>query len=207
MTRHTPKTPSSPQFARCFPQVTRLGSERSCRAASRTSSTRKRCTWTSRLAVTFCRSNTRRRCRRTFQRAQELELAFLAALSAAVKETAEEFQIDYKFSSEKVVEIGHQAVLWYLSESGKVVSDPTSALLNILNAEKLLEEFLKKHPLPKPTRKEPLTEEQLMDLLPHALFTTLNAKDEEVRKYLRGKADLLILHGFLQATPDVQEAC
>jgi len=83
-----------------------------------------------------------------------------------------------------VVEIGHQAVLWYLSESGKVVSDPTSALLNILNAEKLLEEFLKKHPLPKPTRKEPLTEEQLMDLLPHALFTTLNAKDEEVRKAL-----------------------
>jgi len=144
---------------------------------------------------------------KNIQKAQERELAFLAALSAAVKETAEEQQVDYKFSTEKVVEIGHQAVLWYLRESGKVVSDPTAALLVILNAEKLLEEFLKKHPLPKPTRKDDLTEEQLKDLLPHALFTTLNAKDEEVRKYLRGKADLLILHGFLQATPDVQEAC
>jgi len=46
-----------------------------------------------------------------------------------------------------------------------------------------------------------------MDLLPPALFVTLNTKDEEVRKYLRGKADLFIVHGFLQVTPDVQDAC
>lgn len=35
----------------------------------------------------------------------------------------------------------------------------------------------------------------------------LGTNDQEVRKYLRGKADLFIVHGFLQATPDVQEAC
>jgi hypothetical protein len=28
-----------------------------------------------------------------------------------------------------------------------------------------------------------------------------------VRQHLRGKADLFIIHGFLQATPDVQQAC
>jgi hypothetical protein len=144
---------------------------------------------------------------KNIQRAQERELNFLAALSAAVKETAEERQVDYEFSTEKVAAIGHQVVLWYLREQGKVVSDPTAALLNILNAEKLLDEFLKSCPLPKPTRDDSLTEEQLRDLLPHALFTTLNTNDEEVRKYLRGKADLFIVHGFLQVTPDVQEAC
>ena len=141
------------------------------------------------------------------QKAQDLELSFISALSAAVKETADDREIDYQFSIEKVVEIGHQVVLWYLREQGKMVSDPTTKLLNILNAEKLLKEFLICHPLPKSTAKVPLTEEKLQDLLPHALYTTLNAKDDEVRHYLRGKADLFIVHGFLQVTPDVQEAC
>lgn len=149
----------------------------------------------------------REKVQANIQKAQERELAFLTALGAAVKETAEEREVDYEFSIEKVVEIGHQVVLWYLREQGKVVSNPTAALLNILNAEKLLEEFLKWHPLPKPTAKQPLTEEQLRDLLPRALFITLNTKDEEVSKYLRTKADLFIVHGFLQVTPDVQEAC
>lgn len=141
------------------------------------------------------------------QKAQDRELAFLTALGGAVKEAADKLGVNYLFSIEKVVEVGHQAVLWYLREQGKVVSDPTTALLNILNAEKLVEEFLNQHPLPKPTAKTPLTGEQVMDLLPPALFATLNTKDEEVRKFLRGKADLFIVHGFLQVTPDVQEAC
>jgi hypothetical protein len=141
------------------------------------------------------------------QKAQERELAFLAALGGAVRSAAEKLGVNYQFSTERVVDLGHQAVLWYLRAQGKVVSDPTAALLNILNAEKLIEEFLKQYPLPKPTAKAPLTVEQVMDLLPPALFATLNTKDEEVRKFLRGKADLFIIHGFLQATPDIQEAC
>jgi hypothetical protein len=149
----------------------------------------------------------REKIRMNIQKAQERELAFLAALSTDVKTAAETLEVDYEFSTEKIVEIGHQAVLWYLREQGKVISDPTAALLNILNAEKLLEEFLRQHPRPKPTAKNPLTEEQIKDLLPPALFATLNTKDEEVRKYLRGKADLFIIHGFLQVTPDVQNAC
>ena len=149
----------------------------------------------------------RERVQGNIKKAQERELAFLAALSAAVKQTAEERAVDYEFSTEKVVEVGHQVVLWYLREQGKVVSDPVAGMLNILNAEKLLDEFLERHPLPKAKGKTPPTEEQLRDLLPHALFTTLNAKDEEVRQYLRAKADLFIVHGFLQATPNVQEAC
>lgn len=149
----------------------------------------------------------RQRVTENIQNAQERELAFLATLNTAVKQAGENLEVDYAFSAEKVVEIGHQAVLWYLREQGKIVSDPAAALLNILNSEKLVEEFLKLHPLPNPTKRAPLTTVQVMDLLPTALFATLASKDEEVRKYLRGKADLFILHGFLQVTPDVQEAC
>ena len=140
-------------------------------------------------------------------KAQDRELGFLAALSAAVKNTADEREVDYTFSVEKVVEIGHQVVLWYLREQGKVVSDPAAELLNIFNAEKLLEEFLKRHPLQKDTANTSLTEDHLRDLLPSALFITLNTKNEEIAKYLRAKADLFIVHGFLQVTPDVQQAC
>ena len=139
--------------------------------------------------------------------AQNREVTFLATLSAAVKQVGDDLEVDYQFSTEKIVEIGHQAILWFLREQGKVLSDPTAALLNILNAERLVEEFLKIHPLSKPTAKEPLTEEQVKDLLPTALFSALTTDDAEVQKYLRGKADLFIIHGFLQVTPDVQDAC
>jgi hypothetical protein len=47
----------------------------------------------------------------------------------------------------------------------------------------------------------------VLDLLPHALYVTLNSKDEEIAEYLRSKADLFIIHSFLQVTPDVQQAC
>jgi hypothetical protein len=141
------------------------------------------------------------------QRAQDRELAFVAALSSAVKATAEDREINYAFSNEAIVEAGHQCVLWYLSEQGKTIADPSSGLLNILNAEKLVEAYLGKHPLPKGKGKEKLTEEILLDLLPHALYVTLNSKDEEIAKYLRSKADLFIIHGFMQVTPDVQDAC
>ncbi|HLN29161.1 MAG TPA: hypothetical protein VK395_15535 [Gemmataceae bacterium] len=123
------------------------------------------------------------RVQRNIQKAQDRELAFLAALGAAVKQAGDDLKVDYQFPTDRIVEIGHQAVLWYLREQGKVVSDPTAALLNILNAEKLVEEFLKKHPLSKLTVKGPLTEDQVNDLLPAALFATLNSKDDEVRKY------------------------
>lgn len=64
-----------------------------------------------------------------------------------------------------------------------------------------------KHPLPKREGKEKLTYEKVLDLLLHALYVTLNSKDEEIAKYLRSKADLFIIHSFLQVTPDVQRAC
>jgi hypothetical protein len=149
----------------------------------------------------------RERVQANIQIAQNRELAFVAALGDAVRRAADDLKVDYAFQADKIVDIGHQAVLWYLREQGKVVSDPTAALLSILNAEKLIEEFLKVHPLPRPTAVSPLTAEQVMDLLPPALFATLNKNDDEVRRFIRGKADLFIVHGFLQVTPDVQEAC
>lgn len=149
----------------------------------------------------------REKVRGNIARARDCELAFLAALAAAVRRTADERAVDYDFSAEKVAAVGHQAVLWYLREQGKAVSDPAARLLNILNAEKLLDEFLAKHPVRKAGGQPHATEEQLRDLLPHALYVTLSTNDEEVRRYLRAKADLFIVHGFLQATPDVQDAC
>lgn len=149
----------------------------------------------------------RERVQKNIEMSRERELAFLTALGAAVNQAADDLKVDYQFSTETIVEIGHQTVLWYLREQGKTVSDPASALLNILNAEKLVEEFLKQPQTLRPIGKALITNEQVMDLLPPALFSTLNTTDEEVRKYLRGKADLFILHGFLQVTPDVQQAC
>ena len=129
----------------------------------------------------------RERVQGNIQKCQDRELAFLATLGAAVKRAGDDLKVDYQFSMGRIVEIGHQVVLWYLREQGRVISDPTAALLNILNAEKLVDEFLNKHPLPKPTTMAPLTVDQVKDLLPHALFATLNTNDEEVRKYLARK--------------------
>jgi hypothetical protein len=138
-------------------------------------------------------------------RAQERELAFLAALAAAVAITAEDREIDYDFPADKLVEIGHRCVLWYLREQGKYLADPSVSVLNILNAEKLVEAYLAANPLPKGDKT--VTQDSVLDILPHALFITFNSKDEEIKTYLRAKADLFIIHAFLQVTADVQQAC
>jgi hypothetical protein len=141
------------------------------------------------------------------QKAKDQELTFLAALNSAVKATAEDREIDYEFSFEAIVEIGHKCIMWYMRAQGKTIADRSSDLLHILNAEKLVEAYLDHHPLSKDKCKKKLSREMVLDLLPHALYVTLNSKDEEIAKYLRAKADLFIIHGFLQITPDVQQAC
>lgn len=139
--------------------------------------------------------------------AQEYELAFLAALTSAIRTTAEEREIDYTFPLEAIAGIGHKCVLWYMKVEGKVTADPSSGRLNILNAEKLVGTFLKAHPLSEVEMRNGLNNENVLDLLPHSLYTTLTSADEEVSRYLRSKADLFIIHSFLQITPDVQKAC
>jgi hypothetical protein len=79
--------------------------------------------------------------------------------------------------------------------------------MSILNAEKLVETYLGQQMLPKARSKGNLTRDMVMDLLPHALYVTLSSKDQEIAKYLRAKADLFIIHAFLQVTPDVKSAC
>ncbi len=71
----------------------------------------------------------RERVQGNIQKAQDRELAFLAALGSAVKKAADDLKVDYQFSTERLVEIGHQAVIWYLREQGKVVSPDISSLL------------------------------------------------------------------------------
>jgi hypothetical protein len=151
----------------------------------------------------------REKVRHNIREAQERELGFIAALSAAVRTTAVDRGIDYDFPADAIVESGHQCVLWYLREQGKSVSDASSGLMSILNAEKLVEMYLEKNPLPQPKGKgkKHVTRDMLMDLLPHALYITLRSKDVEIAKHLRAKADLFIIHAFMQVTPDVQAAC
>ena len=126
----------------------------------------------------------RDKVRRNIEEAQGLELAFLAALNSAVKATAEDREIDYDFSAEMIADIGHQCILWYLSAQGKTVADPSASLLNILNAEKLVESYLFEHPLLGDKGKKKLSREEVLDLLPRALYLTLNSKEEEIARYL-----------------------
>lgn len=149
----------------------------------------------------------RKKFETNIQKAQERELVFIAALRTAVNRSAEELGVDYEFSLESIVQLGQQVVFWYLREQGKALSDPQITPLNILNAEKLLDEFLLKYPL-NTAKLDPLpSEEQVNDLLPSALFSVLNSEEQELQHYLRAKADLFIVHGFLQVTPDIQQAC
>ena len=149
----------------------------------------------------------RQKVQQNMQKAQDQELNFLAALSSAVKTTAEDREIDYEFSAEKIVDIGHQCVLWYLNEQSKAIADPSSGLLNILNTEKLVGTYLDTAPLPEEKGNVQISRDIILDLLPHALYVTLNSKDQEIAQYLRSKADLFIIRSFLQATPEVQKAC
>ena len=149
----------------------------------------------------------RDKVQRNIQKAQDQEITFLAILKSAVKTTAEDKEIDYEFSAERIVEIGHQCVLWYLNEQSNM-NDPSSGLLNILNTEKLVETYLATAPpLPKEKGKVKISRDIILDLLPHALYVTLNSEDQEIAKYLRSKADLFIIRSFLQVTPEVQQAC
>lgn len=148
----------------------------------------------------------RKKVQHSMQKAQDQEIAFLATLSSAVKTTAKDREIDYEFSAERIVEIGHQCVLWYLNEQSKSMANPSSGLLNILNTEKLVGTYLDTIHLPKEKGKV-ISRDIILDLLPHAMYVTLNSKDQEIAKYLRSKADLFIIRSFLQVTPEVQQAC
>ena len=148
----------------------------------------------------------REKVRRNIEKAQDQEITFLATLNSAVKTTAEDREIDYEFSAERIVDIGHQCVLWYLNEQGKSIAYPSSRLLNILNTERLVETYLDTTPPPKEKGKV-IGRDIILDLLPHAMYVTLNSKDQKIVKYLRAKADLFIIRSFLQVTPDVQKAC
>ena len=149
----------------------------------------------------------RQKVQQNIQKAQDQEITFLATLSSAVKATAEDREIDYEFSTEEIVDIGHQCVLWYLNEQSKAIADPSSGLLNILNTEKLVGTYLDTARLPEEKGNVQIDRDIILDLLPHALYVTLNSKDQEIAKYLRSKADLFIIRSFLQATPEVQKAC
>ena len=148
----------------------------------------------------------RERVQANINNAQDQEINFLAALNWAVKTTAEDNEIDYEFSVEKITEIGHQCVLWYLNEQSNL-SDPSSDILNILNTEKLVGTFLDSGGSRTVEGGKGIDRDIILDLLPHALYQALNSEDEDVAKYLRAKADLFIIRRFLQLTPEVQKAC
>lgn len=138
-------------------------------------------------------------------KATDRELAFRAALQMAITATAEDREIDYEYDVDGLVNTAHGCVLWYMHEQGRRFVDPISGISNVINAERLVSIYLEAHP---PANGNPkLTVQIITDILPHALYSTLNSPQADTRQYLRSKADLFIMQAFLQVTPDVQAAC
>ena len=144
----------------------------------------------------------KKRIEKNFSDSQDREVFFRAAMKSAVESASEKYEIDYKFSSEQLGEIGHKCILWYLNAQGVALTHEINGTGNILNAERLLDLYLEAFPI---------TDVALLgavkDLLPHAMFEILRSSNTEIQSYVKAKSDLFIINSFLQVTPDVQAAC
>lgn len=136
---------------------------------------------------------------------KERDIVFRDKLRSAILKTGEDEEVEYEYPIDELVQLGHDCIFWYMREQGRNFADPSHGLLNIYNAERLVERYMKEQRLPNSTAK--LDQEVIMDLLPAALNIALNAEDEQTKTYLRAKADLFIIHALMEVTPDVQRAC
>ncbi len=137
--------------------------------------------------------------------AAKREVAFRALLWASLQEVVEHQQIDYVVDFDEVIRVAHECVLWFLHEQGTQLRDGTGNLINVLNAEEVVDIFRNSSSFEKIASK--VTEDALEDILPSIVFRAINSEDPDTKAYLRGKADLFIVEAFLQASPDVQKAC
>ncbi len=136
---------------------------------------------------------------------KERDVEFRGKLRDAIVEIAEEKEIEGEYPVDKLIQLGHDCVFWYMREQGRMFADPSHHQLTIYNAERLVKRYMVEHPDPKIAKTS--DEEIVYDLLPAALNRTLNSSEEETQRYLRAKADLFMIHAFMEVTPDIQRAC
>ncbi len=134
--------------------------------------------------------------------ATESELMFRANISRVVRQVCEENEIDYAFNAKELEHFVHSCILWYMREQGRQIQNPIANLVNILNTEELVTQFLK---MEKPSLA--MEEIQIMDIAPSAIFQLVSSGDSDILSYLRSKSDIFVAQAFLQSTPDIQKAC
>ena len=136
---------------------------------------------------------------------EQREIAFRASLKEAVSWTIETNEIDYECDAEHLIQVGHNCLLWYMREQGRQLQDPVQHLLNLMNTEELVSQYLARG---KVKLNNPQADHTIvMDILPTAIYRIITSKEPDIRSYLRSKSDVFVVQAFLQSTPDVQKAC
>ncbi len=136
---------------------------------------------------------------------EDREVSFRACLREAIAAAIEDNEIDYEYDMDSLIQFGHNCLLWYLREQGKQLQDPVRNLVNIMNTEELVAQYL--HSVEDNASAPEANGAAVMDILPPAIFKVISSKDPETRSYLRSKSDVFVVQAFLQSTPDVQKVC
>lgn len=129
------------------------------------------------------------------------EIMIRASIFDAIDTAVEKNNIDYEFDRDQLMSLIHKCILWYMQEQGKQLQDPAKHILNVLNTEELMLNYLSTI-----QQHDSLTQEVVMDIAPTALYLIISTENKEIRQYLRSKSDVFIAQTFLQSTPDVQKA-
>jgi hypothetical protein len=136
---------------------------------------------------------------------EDSEFQFLGEITKCLTETVIEKEIDYAYEKYNLPLLVQKIILWFMKNQGEKFLDPYSEVINVLNAESLVERYLKEINPQLLNKKE--DREIIFDLVPHTLFKVINSKNNEIPSYLRRKADLFIIGSLMQISPDVQECC
>ena len=132
----------------------------------------------------------------------EREIMFRATIADMLKSSVDENEIDYSIDSERYEQLIHQCIVWYMREQGRQLLNPIQNLVNVLNTEELVGLYLDAN-----EDYGDLDREQVLDIVPTAVYSIISNRETHVHDYLRSKSDLFISQAFLQADPDVQKAC
>ncbi|GAA4441526.1 hypothetical protein GCM10023155_47390 [Bremerella cremea] len=130
------------------------------------------------------------------------EVMFRAHIANAIRQACNENEIDYDVDYSGMAQLVHSCILWYMREQGKQIQNPISNLVNILNTEELVLQFIRSE-----SPKTNMSVTEIMDIAPSAVYYVISKGDKDTMAYLRVKSDIFVSQAFLQATPDIQKAC
>jgi hypothetical protein len=149
-------------------------------------------------------SDTAKSMENNLETTKERDTQFRATLLRYIAVSIESLGIDYRVDENTLVDVAHRCIFWHMHSNANKFRDPYSAVIDILSADRLLVEYLRQTPTTRLTAKN---RQIALDILPRVIHLVLSDKDEMVRRYLRDKADLFIMQGLMQVTPDVQDVC